>query len=563
MLRRRLQIGRIVRPRGTAAWFWRSEARGWRDPTTVAAAQRAFAASPNTDEAGVVRVNVWASPRCASTSLMYAFAQRSDTAVFDEPLYAHYLANINPSAFRPYRAEVLREQDNDGNAVVRDLILAPPSPGGARVRFFKHMAKHLQLLDHAFLASTRNVILCRHPAEILASWSATLGDTHTSVRDIGLDQQMALLELLRGVGQEPIVVVNDTLVRRPEGTLRALCAALGIEYEPGMTRWAKGGRPEDGLWAKHWYHNTHASTGFSASARTAGRPPLPEKLRAEVDAIVPAFSKLERLQVRPEPLLPDERNRHIWVHVGGKLVPRGEAKVSVFDSSVQGGDAVWEGLRVYDGTVFALDEHIERLINSARALAFEHVPAAAEIAQAVFDTLHKNGMYDEAHVRLTLTRGDKVTSGMSPTNNQSGPCLIVLAEWKPLMDSSGQAVGAMTPQRLVTSSIRRNTPACLDSKIHHNNLLNNILAKIQANHAGADDALMLDVHGFVSETNATNFFVVRKGVLITPHADACLPVSSSSIIYILSYIACLPVLSLDIICYILYHILLSYISYHI
>ena len=240
MLRRRLQIGRIVRPRGTAAWFWRSEARGWRDPTTVAAAQRAFAASPNTDEAGVVRVNVWASPRCASTSLMYAFAQRSDTAVFDEPLYAHYLANINPSAFRPYRAEVLRAQDNDGNAVVRDLILAPPSPGGARVRFFKHMAKHLQLLDHGFLASTRNVILCRHPAEILASWSATLGDAHTSVRDIGLDQQMALLELLRSVGQEPIVVVNDTLVRRPEGTLRALCAALGIKYEPGMTRCAQG-----------------------------------------------------------------------------------------------------------------------------------------------------------------------------------------------------------------------------------------------------------------------------------------------------------------------------------
>ena len=165
-------------------------------------------------------------------------------------------------------------------------------------------------------------------------------------------------------------------------------------------------------------------------------------------------------------------------------------------------------------------------------------------------------MTDGVHCRITLTRGIKSTSGMDPRLNVFGTTLIVLPEYKGMVYGDEGI-------RLVTSAIRRNNPAFLDSKIHHNNLLNNILAKIQANHAGADDALMLDVHGFVSETNATNFFVVRKGVLITPHADACLPVSSSSIIYILSYIACLPVLSLDIICYILYHILLSYVSYHI
>ena len=146
-------------------------------------------------------------------------AQRSDTTVFDEPLYAHYLANINPTAFRPYRDEVLKAQNNDGNAVVKDLILAPWPSG--KVLFFKHMAKHLQQLDHAFLASTRNVILCRHPAEVLASWRATLGDAQTSVNDIGLDQQLSLVDMLRAIGQEPIVVVNDTLIRRPEGTLRS------------------------------------------------------------------------------------------------------------------------------------------------------------------------------------------------------------------------------------------------------------------------------------------------------------------------------------------------------
>ncbi len=214
--------------------------------------------------------------------------------------------------------------------------------------------------------------------------------------------------------------------------------------------------------------------------------------------------------------LPDPRNADILVHVGGELKPRAEAKISVFDSSVQGGDAVWEGLRVYEGKVADFDRHLDRLFASAHALAFAGVPGREEIKQAVFETLKTNGMNDGAHVRLTLTRGEKVTSGMSPHWNRSGCTLIVLAEWKaPVYDPSGI--------RLITSSIRRNTPQCLDSKIHHNNLLNNILAKIEANVAGVDDALMLDIHGFVAETNATNVFLVRGGVLHTPHADSCLP----------------------------------------
>lgn len=212
----------------------------------------------------------------------------------------------------------------------------------------------------------------------------------------------------------------------------------------------------------------------------------------------------------------DPRNEDILVHVAGELLPRSRARVSVFDSSVQGGDAVWEGLRVYDGRIAELDAHLDRLADSAHALAFAAIPDRDTIRQALFGTLEANGMRDGVHVRLTLTRGEKITSGMNPRLNRSGPCLIVLAEWKaPVYDDSGI--------RLITATTRRNTPQCLDSKIHHNNLLNNILACIEANVAGADSALMLDVCGFVSETNDTNVFAVRQGRVMTPHADSCLP----------------------------------------
>ncbi|MEM7611264.1 MAG: aminotransferase class IV [Pseudomonadota bacterium] len=212
----------------------------------------------------------------------------------------------------------------------------------------------------------------------------------------------------------------------------------------------------------------------------------------------------------------DPRNSSIKVMINDDLLPREQARVSVFDSVVQGGDAVWEGLRVYDGRVAALEAHIRRLRDSAHALAFVEIPSVEHITDAVFKTLHANGMYDDAHVRLTLTRGEKITSGMNPRFNQSGPTLIVLAEWKPPVYND-------TGVRLISASTRRNTPSCLDSKIHHNNLLNNILASIEANAAGVDSAVMLDLDGFVAETNDTNLFMVRDEKLATPHGHACLP----------------------------------------
>ena len=212
----------------------------------------------------------------------------------------------------------------------------------------------------------------------------------------------------------------------------------------------------------------------------------------------------------------DPRNDEIFVNIDGDFFPRNDAKISVFDSSVQGGDAVWEGLRVYDGRIAALDEHLLRLQDSAKALAFENVPSSDHVKDAIFKTLELNKMWNESHIRLTLTRGEKITSGMNPRLNQSGCTLIVLAEWKkPIYSNNGI--------KLITSSIRRNTPECLDSKIHHNNLLNNILAAIEANVSGADSAIMLDVNGFISETNDTNLFIIKDDEIFTPFANSCLP----------------------------------------
>ena len=227
----------------------------------------------------------------------------------------------------------------------------------------------------------------------------------------------------------------------------------------------------------------------------------------------------------------DERNKDIKVFIGGKLYHRNEAKVSVFDSSVQGGDAVWEGLRVYDGRIFSFDEHVRRLQESAKTLMFTDIPQRQYIRDAVAETLKANEMNTDSHIRMTLTRGEKITSGMDPRLNQSGSCLIVLAEWKkPVYDNNSGI-------KLITSQIRRNSPLNLDSKIHHNNLLNNILAKIEANYSNADDALMLDNYGFVAETNATNLFMVKNGRLLTPFADACLPgITRQHVINIAAYL---------------------------
>ena len=210
----------------------------------------------------------------------------------------------------------------------------------------------------------------------------------------------------------------------------------------------------------------------------------------------------------------DERNRDLIVNISGELVHRDQARISPFDSAVQGGDAVWEGLRLYSGRIFRLEQHLDRLIRSAKALAFAQIPTREAIIEEIRRTLAANRMFDGVHIRLTLTRGVKVTSGMDPRLNTQGPTLIVLAEHKaPVYSRAGLS--------LVTSSVRRFPPDCLDPKIHHNNLIQSILAKLEANVAGADDALMLDMRGFIAETNATHVFLVDAGKIRTPRLVAC------------------------------------------
>jgi len=210
----------------------------------------------------------------------------------------------------------------------------------------------------------------------------------------------------------------------------------------------------------------------------------------------------------------DPRNRDLLVNINGKLVHRDEAGISPFDSAVQGGDAVWEGLRLYQGRIFRLTEHLDRLRRSARALAFAEIPSPEAITAEIRKTVAANRMTDGVHIRLTLSRGVKLTSGMDPRLNQSGPTLIVLAEHKaPVYDTTGLT--------LITSSVRRFPPDCLDPRIHHCNLIQSILAKIEANGAGADDALMLDPRGFIAETNATHLFFVQGGTVRTSTTAAC------------------------------------------
>jgi branched-chain amino acid aminotransferase len=208
------------------------------------------------------------------------------------------------------------------------------------------------------------------------------------------------------------------------------------------------------------------------------------------------------------------QNADLIVNVNGKLVHRQEAGVSPFDSSVQNGDAVWEGLRLYDGRIFRLKQHLDRLRKSAAMLQYRGYPNDDLVIEQLRQTLAANKMTDGVHIRLTITRGIKYTSGLDPRINNLGCGLIILPEFKPpVYDSSGI--------RLITATIRRPLANVLDQHIHSCNQLTSILAKLEANAAGADDALMLDPDGFLAETNATHVFVVRQNIVETSTTRAC------------------------------------------
>lgn len=459
-------------------------------------------------------IHSWSAPRSLSTSLMYSFAQRDDTEVLDEPLYAHYLRVTG--ADRPYREELLSKMESDGNKVVNNII---HGPGEKKYRFCKHIVKQrLPGLTDELIKKGKHIILIRNPLDSLQSFDKVIP---SSFHELGLADLVSVYSELCAAGKPPAIIDASELQEDPEAALRGLCEDLEIPFQASMLKWEAGPKSVDGIWAPWWYKSVHKSTGFSHAVKY--RPPFPPSLYDVLEQSLPFYKMLQtharrtRFPKLPKPSLPVPSNEKILVWVGDEILTRDSAMVSVFDSVVQGGDSVWEGLRIYKGKVFKLEEHLDRLFDSAKALAFNNVPTRDEVKEAIFKTLIRNGMFDNAHIRLSLTRGKKVTSGMSPGFNLYGCTLIVLAEWKPPVYDNTKGI------TLVTATTRRNSPNNLDSKIHHNNLLNNILAKIEGNNANADDAIMLDKDGYVSETNATNIFLVKKGIVMTPHADYCLP----------------------------------------
>ena len=210
----------------------------------------------------------------------------------------------------------------------------------------------------------------------------------------------------------------------------------------------------------------------------------------------------------------DARNEAILIYVNGQIVPKAQAMVSVYDSGFMLGDGVWEGIRLYNGTWSFLDEHLDRLFEAAKAVDIDIGLTRAQLAQAVFDTQAANGMNSDAHARLMVTRGVKTRPFQHPKLSQRGPTVVIIMEHsRPKLPR---------PIRLATVPHMRGLPMTQDPKLNSHSKLNCIRACIAAEQAGADEALMLDVHGFVNTTNACNFFIVRKGQVWTSTGDYCM-----------------------------------------
>ena len=210
----------------------------------------------------------------------------------------------------------------------------------------------------------------------------------------------------------------------------------------------------------------------------------------------------------------DARNEAIVIYVNGQIVSKAQAMVSVYDSGFMLGDGVWEGIRLYNGTWSFLDEHLDRLFEAAKAVDIDIGLTRDQLVQAIFDTQAANGMTSDAHARLMVTRGVKTRPFQHPKLSQRGPTVVIIMEHsRPKLPR---------PIRLATVPHMRGLPMTQDPKLNSHSKLNCILACIAAEKAGADEALMLDVHGFVNTTNACNFFIVRKGQVWTSTGDYCM-----------------------------------------
>ena len=233
---------------------------------------------------------LWSGPRNVSTALMYSFAQRDDVRVVDEPLYGHYLQQSG--AEHPGRDEVIAAMDCDGDAVMRGLLAAQRENPATRL-FLKQMAHHLVAIDLGFLQETSNVFLIRDPVEMLPSLTVQL--PQAKLPDTSLEQQWRLFESLAASGTTPAILDSRELLLDPEGVLRQLCAHLDLPFAPAMLEWQPGARPEDGIWAEHWYHAVHRSSGFAPYKAKQGFPP---HLQGLLDECQPWYERLYAHAIR-------------------------------------------------------------------------------------------------------------------------------------------------------------------------------------------------------------------------------------------------------------------------
>ena len=240
---------------------------------------------------GVKRICLWSGPRNISTALMYSFAQRDDCMVFDEPLYAHYLSKTPAREYHPGADEVISTMENDGEKVVRDLILGDSD---RPVVFFKHMTHHLFDLDLGFLSETVNVLLTRDPFDMLPSYAVWV--EKPTLQDVGYKAHIDLLEYLQSIGQNPPVLDSKQILLDPRKVLNELCEQIDIPFQESMLRWKAGARPEDGSWAKYWYKSVHDSTGFGKYVQKS--EPFPEALKPLLEECIPYYEKLNTLAIK-------------------------------------------------------------------------------------------------------------------------------------------------------------------------------------------------------------------------------------------------------------------------
>ena len=508
-------------------------------------------------------IHCWSGPRSLSTSLLYAFAERTDVEPVDEPLYAHFLRLSG--AERPYRDQVLSEQSSDGELVLRKL-LAPRVDG--RMVYCKHMSKHAISLPPALLRRGMHFLLIREPSALVRSFSRVVEPT---LEETGLPALVSLYSLLRSGGREPPVVHSEELRSDPEGTLRALCSALGLPWQPEMLSWPSGPRHFDGCWApwvrwppppialrcllaadsllSQWYASVHASTGFAAPTADVTPPRLSATHASLVEDCQPFYRflaaralkplRLAHAEAPPPPLhplglpdeadpraqaehsaathacVPDERNAAVLVGIRDgvsgafQLHSRPHAKVSVLDAGFILGDGVWEGMRLHRGVLLFAQRHMDRLWEGCAALCLDLGINRAALLRMIYATVDANGMTDGVHVRLMCTRGLKPTPFQDPRVILGGATIVVLAEHKrPQPPSAGL--------RLATVHVRRGAVDVQDPGLNSHSKLNCITACIAGAAAGADEALMLDEQGYVATCNSTNFLMVRKGELWAP-----------------------------------------------